>query len=458
MLSKTGKGKVKMSERIANQVKSIGLEQQAVVVTGGALEAAGVRIASDIDLLVEDQTFRALREGSGWEERPSPVDGRPLLCRDGVEIGPASLGDVMYAQLQERGHSVHGVRFASLPDTYAWKQETARPKDLDDLDLIRNRLFDRPVADGLVAGELEFIRGLLPEHLADHPAAVIAANGLFIVRTLYGKPDERPRGDVRTYTGSFETLSVPATYHNYDHTAAGLLRIPEQAHRTNLQALGAGLPALFSDSDLLAAMAAYAYHDAVLGHGRYTNNPTHYDELQSAQLVERHLTLAGCTDDTIPEKGFAGVSATRFNQNTLAQNVDPRLGHEHIQVAAAGADLCEFAYESGVASAIKVVVEDGYRMAFGSPSGRKAEALGHNPGVIREDIAFIDQDPALQRWFAEQLIGSGRFCANHEYPDGWMLDDRPQRMANAAAMMSIGESVLQGTSVAEATRHVLHYT
>lgn len=203
-------------------------------------------------------------------------------------------------------------------------------------------------------------------------------------------------------------------------------------------------------------MVAYAYHDSILGHGRYTDNPTSYDEIRSAQLVERHLTQAGCTQDDMPRKAYVGVHATRFNQRTFRQSVEPSLGYGHIQVVTAGADLCEFPNETCVSSAAKVAMEDGYRMAFGSPFGFRAEELGRHQQSLQEGVSFINNDPALRQWFGMQLSKSARFCATHEYPDGWLLDDHPKRTANAATMMSIGENILQGMSVAEAAKHVLH--
>ncbi|MET1033029.1 MAG: hypothetical protein ABWX94_00855 [Candidatus Saccharimonadales bacterium] len=432
-----------MSERIAQQVKSIGLEQEAVVITGGALEAAGIRTASDIDMSVDISTFMALRELHDWQEGVSPIDGTRIVSRDNFEVGLAPLAKIGHFALRQRSYEIDGVKFASLADTYAQKQLMRRPKDAADLRLVRERLLDRPLDAMHSKEELSFVQTLLPEHLHEHPAAQVAANGLYMVRVIFGKKEDSRNFGVRTYSGDFETFPVLSTYHDFAHTADGMARLPRQARLANMHRKQFGLPPMYDDSDLLAMLAGYAYHDCEMGHGRMASNPMTYDELRSARLVQRHLILSGCVENDIPQKAYQGIRATTFNQKKRSQDVDWSRGYGNVQLALAGTDLGKFPEPAALENSMQIAFEDGHRIIFDRPLGLKAAEVGQ-PYSMMDVAEMIDGDKELVRWLGNTLVYSGAFCRDHEYPQGWMLDNHSKRMANATAIADLGHGLLSG--------------
>lgn len=432
-----------MSERIANIVKQLGLENEAVVITGGALEGAGIRDAQDVDLSVSAQAYKDLRETSGWIEGVSSVSGVALLSKDNVEVA-ADWGELSHAQVQEGAYKRFDVSFAGLHTVYAQKEQLARPKDIEDLARIRTRLYESPLHPDHSRQEQAFVKSLVPEYLYEHPAVGLAANGLYLVRTIFGKKEDSPGFKLRMYSGDIETFPVLSTYHDYDHTAKGMARMPEQVMRANMRCLRLGRAAMYSQLDLLALIAGYSYHDAKMGHGRQASNENAYDELQSAELVRRHAILCGIVEDAFPEKVYQGVRATTFNQTTNSQDVDWSRGHGHIQVGLAGTDLGEFAERLALLSSLKISIEDGFRVIFGRPLGKRGDQVG-NAYSMSEVVRMIDDDPELTKWFGNKLISSGTFCLNHVYPEHWMLDDVQQRMLNGENIIKMGRGILDGS-------------
>lgn len=425
-----------MSERIANQVRQLGLEEKAVVVGSGPLDGL-IRDAQNLDITVDDTTYLELRESHGWQEARSP-HGKLLLSRNNINIG-THWGDYTLADLQPNSFVDHDVRFAGIPDVYAWKQDTARPKDLDDLALIRERLYARPLPVGMLDRDLGFVRNCLPEGFRHEPALAVAANGLYIVRTVFGDH----RRDVRHYSGSVEQ-HVPGMYHDVWHSALGAERIAAHAARVNQGRIALGQTVLFSRADTLASVTGFSYHDSHLGDGRQSVNPTGFDELKAAELVARHLTLAGITADDIPEKAYVGVRATGFNQQTLRQDINPSRGYEHIQTAFAGADLGTFATPRFVVETMNLAIEDMCRVHSDQQLRDFATQRGAPIRTPQDALALIDQSTQLRDTFAHQIIGSADFCKHYDYPEGWSLDNPDVRVMNARFLRTLGAQLLTG--------------
>ena len=422
-------------ERISGQMHQYNLEKEAVVVGDGVLEAAGIRPTITTDAVVDAKTFATLRQTNGWQ----PVEDQPdMLVRDTVRVRVA---DTDYQSLADQAHHIDGAQFESLANVYAAKQEATHSRDVDDMEAIRARLYDRPLPLAFLDSELAFVQGLVPETVQHNPAVAVAANGLYIVRTLFGHAKSTANDEVRSYSGKVERFPVLSTFHEYDHTANGMRRLPEHARLANDRARSLGKLAVYTTNDLLAMVTAYAYHDSHMGHGRMASNPESFDELRSAKTVRRHLQLAGATDDNMPEKAYAGVLATTFNQTTRQQDVDPTRGHLNIQIGVAGTDLGEFAEPIALNNFFKVAIEDGFRVIFDRPFGAKADELGIMPRSIWEALAIIDTDQELKQLLATSIKKSCQFCMNHKFPEGWMLDSFTQRVENAYLGMKLAEAI-----------------
>lgn len=428
-----------MSERLSNRVLDLGLKTEAVVVGSGPLDGV-VRTSHDLNLAVEESTYRGLRRLHDWEEMRS-ADGRPMLTRDGVEIA-VGWGGATTQELRERGYVEGGVHYAGLPDVYAWKQESGRDKDTDDLGLIRSRLYDRPLPPAMVHRELAFIEAVKPADLPDHVALRVAANGLYIVRTIFGDHTHR----VHTYSGSIETGDVVAAYHDFWHSANGAERISQHITKVNQGRLAVGQSVLFTPADAYASIAGFSYHDSYMGDGRRSANPDGFDELRAARMVARHLELSGATEDHLPHKSYTGVLATAFNEQTKTQDIDPARGNEHIQAALAGTDLGTFAEPTFALETLNLTIEDLTRVGagFDRPLDRKSKELGIRITSIPQALAIIDNDPALRSDFAKRLAGSAAFCKSYNYTQQWTLDRPTLRAANAGFMKELAEAIQNG--------------
>jgi hypothetical protein len=288
--------------------------------------------------------------------------------------------------------------------------------------------------------ELDYVRNCLPEDFRHEPALAVAANGLYIVRTVFG---DHMR-DVRSYSGSVETHGVPGMYHDVWHSARGAERLAAHAARTNQGRVALGQTALFSRSDVLAGVAGFSYHDANLGDGRQSANPTGFDELKAAELSARHLTIAGVTEGDIPTKAYVGIRATGFNQATHRQDIDPTRGYEHIQKAFAGTDLGTFAEPTFAIETMNLAMEDLCRVGWGRVLGEYAEQHGAKIRTPHDALALIDDSPQMREVFANQLLSSANFCKQYVYPEGWSLDNQETRTINSHFVRTLGEQLLAG--------------
>ncbi|HKX72811.1 MAG TPA: hypothetical protein VJM32_02265 [Candidatus Saccharimonadales bacterium] len=428
-----------MSERISNHVKNLGLESRAIVVGDGLLDEF-VRPVHSLDVAVDSDTYRQHRELHDWHEVQTQ-DGRNVLTR-GDQTMSIGWGDATAEELGERGFIEQGVRYAGLPDVYSWKQQAGHEQDLDDLALLRERLYDRPLPLAMIHRERAYIDEIKPLDLPDHAALAVAANGLYVVRTIFGDKNHR----VHTYSGSVETGDVLAGYHEYWHSAGGAERVARHITKVNQGRLAVGQSVLFTPADSYAAIAGFAYHDSRMGDGRQSTNPDGFDELRAAQMAARHLELAGCTDDDMPRKSYNGIRATGFNEATKSQDIDPSRGDEHIQVALAGTDLGTFAEPGFALETIHLTIEDLTRIGagFDRPLGKKIKALGTPVTTIPQALAIIDTDPALVQDFAKRLAGSAGFCKSYTYNPQWTLDRPGLRTQNADFIKNLADALAQG--------------
>lgn len=124
---------------IVAKVKELNLPHGQYVVFGsGPLAVHGIRETNDIDLLVTTELYNQLKE-EGWEEREWELGGT-YLSKDICEVDDSWIyGDydpepeeiIAIAEMHD------GVPFAPITEVLKWKQAFGRPKDLEDIELIR---------------------------------------------------------------------------------------------------------------------------------------------------------------------------------------------------------------------------------------------------------------------------------------------------------------------------------
>lgn len=454
---------------VYNRALSLGVPPEDFVLAGSsAVEVVvgpAVRRAEDIDVAVSPDVYRHLRERSDMQEEVFP-DGYRRLVGGGFDI-TVGWGGRSVEELKQGGYQHNGLYVAGLPDVYQRKQERGLPKDGDDLRIIRDRLYgDQPLPPAMLEGEMSFLRSCVPERLHDRPELQVAANGLMIVRTVFGDEKE----GVRTYSGTFENAAVPATYHAWGHSALGTRDGQRSMQLENAERARQGLPPAYPDEDHLAHAAGFSNHDAILGHGRQAANPTGHDERQAADLVARHLAAVGASD-YVQEGAHATVMATTFNEAKKAQDIDPARGYVHLQEMGAGSDMAAFR-RAGVEGAVALTVEDLFRKgaAYDQPLQRLVDQLNANlpagarPITVRtveDGLRLIDEHPdfpvvkstpdgpqemTLKEAYVSHLRGSSGFAAGYKFPERWRLGTPKIQAENAASMGRLADRVEQGES------------
>lgn len=132
-----------MSRPIIERVKALGLSPDHFIVAGsGVLDALDIRSAGDVDLVVTEDLYEALRaQNSQWKEEKQ--HDRYLLVREGKleEVWynwPSGKGLLSYDEMKNSSIMIDEVRFMSLEFVYDWKLWMNRPKDQRDVRLIEN--------------------------------------------------------------------------------------------------------------------------------------------------------------------------------------------------------------------------------------------------------------------------------------------------------------------------------
>lgn len=130
------------TQQIIQKVKSLNLPEGSYVVFGSCpLALAGIREASDVDMLVNDEVHDVLRH-AGWQEVDKGNDDRPLT-HDVFDVHTNwdfSSYSPTLEQLLSTATIAEGVPFASLDEVRKWKVASGRAKDLQDIELIDSYL------------------------------------------------------------------------------------------------------------------------------------------------------------------------------------------------------------------------------------------------------------------------------------------------------------------------------
>lgn len=434
-----------------------GMAEDAVVVGSGVIDLTidGARGPRDTDVALPRGAFEYLRAQGGWEEIVGDDGEVSVIRRPGLDVGIGWGGTADYEGLRARSWQTgSGLRVAGLPDVYAYKQRRRSDGDMQDMQTIRDRLQgpdSSPLAARFIPHEVAAARACLPEELQDDPeaelAVLLAANGLHIVRTLYGHPQIDQANQI---VGDLERpeFNVPATYHNGFGLEQDAMRL--QAHMRNI-----GAPA----HDRRLALAIDPYTDAFYGNGRFKNNPQGHDELRSAQLLRSHAQQLGFEADA--DRMHDVVLDTTFDEEAKTQrgtkSADP------LARGVVGVDLDPLARPEIVATSFDVAVEDLFSARF-SPArtiGRILTERGERVYSTAQALELIDRyaherpadapdGPTAMQAFAARLAGNAGFIRSHQYPHDWTLDDPAERARSADKLEAISAELLAGQMAVDA--------
>lgn len=123
---------------IIKKVKELNLPAGGYVVFGSCpMAAAGLRQASDIDMLVSDQVLASLKQ-AGWQQANKGKDDKPLTYDlfEAHSNWNFSTYSPTLEQLLKSADYFDGIPFASLHEVRKWKAASGRPKDVKDVELI----------------------------------------------------------------------------------------------------------------------------------------------------------------------------------------------------------------------------------------------------------------------------------------------------------------------------------
>lgn len=112
------------------------------------MDAKGIRVANDLDIVVTPELFESCKE-KGWELKlwtKKEVPGKPWLKGDGIDL----MIDMNYKgvcltalDLIAEGEKISDIWFINLERLIAFKREWGRPRDFDDIKLIDTYLSEK---------------------------------------------------------------------------------------------------------------------------------------------------------------------------------------------------------------------------------------------------------------------------------------------------------------------------
>lgn len=113
------------------------LPAEFIVEGSGVLDALGIRESRDLDVVVDEPTFEALRQ-RGYAQKT--LHGNiPYLAKGDIEIW-LDFGGKKFAELMEQTTQIKGYNFVSLDQLRDWKSSRGLEKDKRDIVLIDNYL------------------------------------------------------------------------------------------------------------------------------------------------------------------------------------------------------------------------------------------------------------------------------------------------------------------------------
>lgn len=401
-------------EHPALEVRKYNLPTDQVVLVGSAaLSIYGIPRPGKVEVVVSPEVHRLLRQRD-WDEVADGSDVMPSVRHGQVEASVQWNG-LTLPELASHAPSSEGVLVAQLEQLVRGMNRRDSSQDREAIEAIDQLLTTQRVAPAFMARDIEFTKRLTPERLHDDPAILLAAHGLYAVRSKFGSNHD----GVNYYSGTLETDPTPAAWRTALHTET--VMIDGQRH-----ALKKGL----SDAKRLTIMAAAAHHDHNQGDGRGQQEGR--DEGNSALTFARLATLYDIDDPDFIAGGMAGIHATLFDEKTRQQCLDPSAGYMDIQLGVAGPDLSVCDRPDGPRQAFGPMIENGCRKetasSFHQVVARDLRTYNQQqppeqrciPATIREWLQFIERYGNRSKEYAVNFLGSnGKFMLNHRYPDGY---------------------------------------
>lgn len=135
---------------IFNQIKKLNFPSGQYIVAGsGILAAKGIRETKDLDMVVTPELFEKCRS-EGWEVLPwtkEDIPGKDWLRKGDVEVYiqiSRKTGGISAKELLKDAEIIEDIPFISLENLIDFKQEYGRPKDFEDIEIIKNYLRNNP--------------------------------------------------------------------------------------------------------------------------------------------------------------------------------------------------------------------------------------------------------------------------------------------------------------------------
>lgn len=123
------------------RVKNLKLPVGKYAIFGsGPMVVRGLREGKDVDIIVPKEVFEEYKTKPGWQVKKFE-DGSEYLENDGIELcddwGP---GEWDTNKLIQEAEIIDGLPFVRLEEVLKWKEINARPKDIEDVKLIKGYL------------------------------------------------------------------------------------------------------------------------------------------------------------------------------------------------------------------------------------------------------------------------------------------------------------------------------
>lgn len=118
---------------------------QYIVVGSGIMAAKGIRETNDLDIIVTPELFEQCKK-EGWETHPwtkKDIPGKEWLKRGDVELYEQlsrKTGGITAKKLLENAEVIQGIPFINLETFMDFKKEYGRPKDFEDIRLVKEYL------------------------------------------------------------------------------------------------------------------------------------------------------------------------------------------------------------------------------------------------------------------------------------------------------------------------------
>ncbi len=121
---------------------------QYIVVGSGIMAAKGIRQTKDLDIIVTPELFEKCK-AEGWEVHPwtkQGIPGKEWLRKGAVEVYvqlSRKTGGISAKELLQNAEVINSAPFINLESLMDFKSEYGRPRDFEDIEIIKNYLLQQ---------------------------------------------------------------------------------------------------------------------------------------------------------------------------------------------------------------------------------------------------------------------------------------------------------------------------